>query len=110
MLRCGMHLAPLKRQLEDYGRRQRGDIKAHAPVPARQSSASGSRGRIMVLSRRPTGRNYTFIAKTSLNVNFDQLAAGSEVQFLEDIGSEGFQAKRVSTGKRHAGEGEEEEE
>ena len=38
--------------------------------------------------------------------NFDKLEAGSEVQFLEDIGGEGFQAKRVSTGKHHTAEGE----
>jgi hypothetical protein len=29
-----------------------------------------------------------------------------KIQFLEDIASEGLQAKRVSTGKHHTGEGE----
>ena len=58
----------------------------------------------------PDGQELYFHRENLANVNFDQLAAGSEVQFLEDIGSEGFQAKRVSTGKRHAEEGEEEEE
>jgi ribosomal subunit interface protein len=98
-----------KRQLEDYGRRQRGDIKAHAPV---------LRGKVVRLVAEedygfietPDGQELYFHRENLANVNFDQLAAGSEVQFLEDIGSEGFQAKRVSTGKRHAEEGEEEEE
>jgi ribosomal subunit interface protein len=96
-----------KRQLEDYGRRQRGDIKAHAPV---------LRGKVVRLIAEedygfietPDGQELYFHRENLANVNFDQLAAGSEVQFLEDIGSEGFQAKRVSTGKRHAEEGEEE--
>lgn len=98
-----------KRQLEDYGRRQRGDIKAHAPV---------LRGKVVRLIAEedygfietPDGQELYFHRENLANVNFDQLATGSEVQFLEDIGSEGFQAKRVSTGKRNAGEGEEEEE
>jgi ribosomal subunit interface protein len=94
-----------KRQLEDYGRRQRGDIKAHAPV---------LRGKVVRLIAEEDygfietrdGQELYFHRENLANINFDQLAAGSEVQFLEDIGSEGFQAKRVSTGKRHAGEGE----
>lgn len=98
-----------KRQLEDYGRRQRGDIKAHAPV---------LRGKVVRLIAEeeygfietPDGQELYFHRENLANINFDQLAEGSEVQFLEDIGSEGFQAKRVSAGKRHAGEGEEEEE
>ena len=97
-----------KRQLEDYGRRQRGDIKAHPPV------LHGKVVRLMAeedygFIETPDGQELYFHRENLANVNFDQLAAGSEVQFLEDIGSEGFQAKRVSTGKRRAEEGEEEE-
>lgn len=94
-----------KRQLEDYGHRQRGDIKTHAPV---------LHGRV---TRVIADENYGFIETSEghelyfhrdnlANNNFDKLAAGSEVRFLEDIGSEGLQAKRVSTGKHHAAEGE----
>lgn|SRR5687768_2189887 len=97
-----------KRQLEDYGRRQRGDVKAHAPV---------LRGRVARLVEdegygfieTPDGQELYFHRENLASNNFDQLAAGSEVQFLEDIASEGFQAKRVSTGKHHLENIEEEE-
>ena len=100
--------AAAKRQLEDYGRRQRGDIKAHAPV---------LRGRVARLVEdegygfieTPDGQELYFHRENLASNNFDQLAAGSEVQFLEDIASEGLQAKRVSTGKHHIENIEEEE-
>ena len=38
--------------------------------------------------------------------DFDRLTVGEDVQFLEDIGSEDYQAKRVSTGKHHFPENE----
>lgn len=96
-----------RRQLEDHGRRQRGDIKAHAPV---------LRGRVKRLVpeegygfiETPDGQELYFHRDNLAGNNFDKLMEGGEVQFLEDIGSEGFQAKRVSTGKHHI-EGEEAE-
>lgn len=89
-----------KRQLEDHARRQRGDTKLHAPV---------LQGKVIHLFK---AENYGFIETSDgqelyfhrdnlSGHDFDQLAAGDEVQFLEDIGSEGYQAKRVSTGKHH---------
>ncbi len=98
-----------KRQLEDYGRRQRGDIKAHAPV---------LHGRVVRLMAEegygfietPDGQELYFHRENLAENNFDQLAEGSEVKFLEDIGGEGLQAKRVSAGKRHIAEGEAEQE
>lgn len=89
-----------KRQLEDHARRQRGDTKTHAPV---------LQGKVIHLFK---AENYGFIEASDgqelyfhrdnlSGHDFDQLAAGDEVQFLEDIGSEGYQAKRVSTGKHH---------
>lgn len=98
-----------KRQLEDYGRRQRGDIKAHAPV---------MRGKVVSLIAEegygfietPDGEELYFHRDNLAESNFDKLEAGAEVKFLEDIGSEGSQAKRVSTGKHHVVEGEANEE
>lgn len=95
-----------KRQLEDYGRRQRGEIKAHAPV------LHGKVVRLMPeegygFVETPDGQELYFHRENLANNNFEQLMEGSEVQFLEDIGSEGFQAKRVSTGRRQAEEPEE---
>jgi ribosomal subunit interface protein len=97
-----------KRQLEDYGRRQRGEIKAHAPV---------LHGKVVRLLpeegygfvETPDGQELYFHRENLANNNFEQLEEGSEVQFLEDIGSEGFQAKRVSTGRHSVEEPEEAE-
>ncbi|SET33776.1 ribosomal subunit interface protein [Nitrosospira multiformis] len=97
-----------KRQLEDYGRRQRGEVKAHAPV------LHGKVVRLMPeegygFVETSGGQELYFHRENLANNNFEQLEEGSEVQFLEDIGSEGFQAKRVSTGKRQIEEPEEAE-
>jgi len=89
-----------KRQLEDYARRQRGDTKLHAPV---------LQGKVIQLFKTedygfietPDGRELYFHRDNLAGHAFDQLAVGDAVQFLEDIGSEGYQAKRVSTGKHH---------
>lgn len=94
-----------RRQLEDYGRRQRGDIKTHAPV---------LHGRVVRLIEEegygfietPDGEELYFHRENLAENNFHRLEEGSEVQFLEDIGSEGFQAKRVSMGKHHVAKGE----
>ena len=97
-----------KRKLEDYGRRQRGEVKAHAPV------LHGKVVRLMPeegygFVETPDGQELYFHRGNLANNNFEQLEEGSEVQFLEDIGSEGFQAKRVSTGRRQVEEPEEAE-
>ncbi|MEK6736884.1 MAG: cold shock domain-containing protein [Pseudomonadota bacterium] len=47
------------------------------------------------------GRELYFHRENLAGHDFDQLTVGEEVQFLEDISSEGYQAKRVSTGKHH---------
>ena len=94
-----------KRQLEDYARRQRGDTKVHAPA---------LHGKVIRLIDEEgygfietfDGRELYFHRENLADDNFDKLTEGSEVQFLEDIGSEGYQAKRVSTGKHHIPESE----
>lgn len=48
------------------------------------------------------GKELYFHRDNLASHDFDQLAPGDEVQFLRDIGSEGYQAKRVNTGKHHA--------
>lgn len=89
-----------KRQIEDYGRRQRGDTKAHAPV---------LQGKV---TRLVEDEGYGFIEtadgqelyfhRTNLsNGDFDKLAIGGDVHFLEDVGAEGLQAKRVRSGRNH---------
>ncbi|MDP1573386.1 MAG: ribosome-associated translation inhibitor RaiA [Coxiellaceae bacterium] len=94
-----------KRQLEDYSRRQRGDTKAHAPVlhgkVIRLIEAEG-----YGFIETSDGQELYFTRDNLANINFDKLTVGCEVQFLEDIGKEGLQAKRVSTGKHHVAKGE----
>ncbi len=89
-----------RRRLEDHVRHQRGDTKIHAPV---------LHGKITRLFNDEDygfietfdGRELYFHRDNLAGHDFDRLAEGEEVQFLEDVGSEGYQAKRVSTGKHH---------
>lgn len=89
-----------KRQLEDYGRKQHGDTKTHAPV---------LHGKIVRLVSNEgygfietaDGRELYFHRDNLAGHDFDRLTTGEDVQFLQDIGSEGYQAKRISTGKHH---------
>lgn len=90
-----------KRKLEDYARRQRGDIKVHEPV---------SYGRIARIFpeegfgfiETPGGSEVYFHRENVVHPDFAQLKPGTEVQFLEVMGNDGLQARRVSAGKHHA--------
>lgn len=86
-----------KRRLEDYGRRQRGETKQHeGPLHGRVARLfSDGVGFI----ETPDGREFYFARDNVVHPDFDKLEVGSEVQFLEDAGGEGLQAKRVSVGK-----------
>lgn len=89
-----------RRQLEEHARLMRGDVKAH-PLEqhgrvARLSPKEGC-GFIETLD----GRELYFSRENVVSPAFEQLQEGTEVQFLEDIGGEGPQAKRVSAGKHH---------
>lgn len=84
-----------RRRLEDYARRHRGDVKAHELE---------SHGRVVRLF---TDEGYGFIEKADgtqfyfhrynvVHPDFDELEVSDEVSFLEEGGSEGLQANRVS--------------
>lgn len=89
-----------KRQLDDYARRQRHDVKAHALVlHGKVVRIFKDEGYGFVESL--DGRELYFHRDNLSEGDFDRLTVGTEVQFIEDIGSEGYQAKRVSTGKHH---------
>lgn len=88
-----------KRKLEDHIRRQRGQVKAHEQ-PAH--------GRVVRLFEEgygfietSDGRELYFDRSNVVDPSFEQLQVGTEVQFLEEMGSEGLQAKRVSAGRHH---------
>ena len=91
-----------KRQLEDYGRRQRGETKTH------EGELHGQIARIFAdgfgFIETADGREFYFNRDNLTHTNFDKLQVGNEVHFIgEATGSEGFQAKRVSvSNKQHA--------
>ncbi|MEW6313727.1 MAG: ribosome-associated translation inhibitor RaiA [Pseudomonadota bacterium] len=90
-----------KRQLEDYVRRQRGDTKMHAPVfhgTVTRLNMEEGYGFI----ETEDGHELYFSRDNLANGNFDKLNVGSDVHFLEALGGEGLQAKRISTGKYQA--------
>ena len=87
-----------RRKLEDYGRRQRLEIKAHEPV------LSGRVARLVPEERYGfiagiDGREFYFSAMNLANGNYDDMAEGDEVRFLEDAGKDGLQARRVTLRK-----------
>lgn len=49
--------------------------------------------------RTADGRELYFSREDVVHPGFDQLESGAQVQFLEEPGAEGLQAKRVSVGK-----------
>jgi cold shock CspA family protein len=91
----------MRRQLEDYARTLRGDVKTHELpdhghivelVPAEDY------GRI----ETPDGRSVYFHRNSVLDGDFDDLEEGAEVRFAEESGAEGPQASTVHViGKHH---------
>ena len=86
------------RKLEDYGRQQRGDIKAHDMElhgrVARLFKEEGY-GFIETLD----GREFYFHRNNLAHQDFDQINIGEGVAFVEEMGNEGLQANRVSVRK-----------
>jgi len=84
-----------KRQLEDYGRRQRGAVKVHE---------AENRGQVLRLFpadgygflQSLDERELYFSAANVVHPGFDKLREGMLVTYLEEGGGEGPQAKRVS--------------
>ena len=84
----------VRRALEDYGRKQRGDVKHHEP------SAFGRVARIFEegygFIETDEGDEVYFHRDNVVKPGFDRLGVGDEVQFILDMGGESMQAKRVS--------------
>lgn len=90
-----------RRQLEDYGRRQRGQTKTHEmPLHGRISEIHPSQG----YGRLETGdgREVYFHKNSVIHGDFEKLRVGSEVRFAEEKGEKGLQASNViPIGKHH---------
>lgn len=90
--------AAAKRKLQDYSKRQRGQVKTHE-MPRRGIIARifKEEGYGFIISN---GEEYYFSHANVSYPDFAKLEAGIEVQFLEAMGAEGLQANRVTAGKQ----------
>jgi len=88
------------RRLQDYARRQRGDVKTHeAPSIGRVSKLLPEEGYGFLST--PDGREVYFHKDSVLNRGFRRLRVGSKVGFVEEQGEKGPQASTVRVrGKR----------
>jgi cold shock CspA family protein/ribosome-associated translation inhibitor RaiA len=87
----------IRRQLEDYVREQRADIKAHEEAPqARVSKLFHDYGFL----ETPDGREIYFHCNSVLNNGFKTLQVGTHVHFAEEQGNEGPQASTVTVAER----------
>ena len=90
-----------RRKLQDYARKQRGDIKAHDVPPHGSISEiipSQDFGRIV----SSDGRDIYFHRNSVVDGDFDMLEEGDQVWFSEEAGEEGPQASTVHiVGKHH---------
>jgi cold shock CspA family protein/ribosome-associated translation inhibitor RaiA len=89
-----------RRQLQDYVRQMRGDTKTHETPP------HGKVTKLFVeegygFIELPDGRDIYFHANSLLDIPFNQLAVGSEVRFVEEVGEQGPQATSVRVVGRH---------
>jgi len=88
------------RRVQDYARRQRGDIKTHEALSiGRVSKLLPGEGYGFLTT--PDGREIYFHERSVLNRGFRRLKVGSEVRFVEEQGEKGPQASTVRiSGKR----------
>lgn len=89
----------VRRRLEDYARRRRGDVKAHeVPPHGRIVDLYPEHGRIETAD----GRIVYFHRNSVIDADFDKFAIGTEVRFVEEAGERGPQASTVYVvGKHH---------
>lgn len=90
----------VRRQLEDYVREMRGDVKAHETAP---------HGKVVQIVpeegfgwiETSDGRQVYFHRNALLDGGFDGLELGTEVRFVEEMGEKGPQASTVRLVGRH---------
>lgn len=88
------------RLLEDHVRRRRGDVKHLDEQPhARVRAVVAGQGHGFL--ETTDGREIYFHKNSLVNADFDTLAAGTEVAFVEEAGKKGPQASTVRVVGRH---------
>lgn len=90
-----------RRQLEDFGRRHRYQVKSHeTPAHGRVSQLNREDGYGMI--ETSDGREIYFHRNSVVNADFDGLEMGEKVRFNEEMGDLGPQASTVMVeGKHH---------
>lgn len=89
-----------RRQVEDYVRHQRGEVKTHEPPSHACVSQLIPKGDYGFLET-PDGREIYFHRHSVLSDAFDRLKVGTEVTFVEEEGNKGPQASTVKLVGRH---------
>jgi cold shock CspA family protein/ribosome-associated translation inhibitor RaiA len=90
------------RQIEDYVRLQRVEVKKHEPAAhARIARIFPQQGYGFL--QTPDGRDVYFHRQSVVEADFDQLERGAQVTFVEVLGDKGPQASTVKLVGRHAG-------
>lgn len=91
----------VRRRLEDYVRRRRGQVKHHElPPHGRIAELYPEQGYGMIAT--PDGRLVYFHKNSLVDAKFEQLKIGDEVRFAEEMGERGPQASTVHrVGKHH---------
>lgn len=82
------------RGLEDYGSKQRGDVKHHESLYRGTVTKLFEEGYGFIETRE--GDEIYFHRENVANPDFDKIALGDEVQFILEPAGDGMQAKRVS--------------
>jgi ribosomal subunit interface protein len=83
-----------KRQIEDYIRQQRGDVKHHEETARAVVSALFPEKGYGFLTT-PDGREFYFHKNSVLGNKFKDLKIGMKVRFVEELGEKGPQASTV---------------
>ena len=84
-----------RRQLQDFSRRQRGEVKVHEAVPhAVVTKLFSQEGYGFI--EESGGREIYFHENSVLNRGFRHLDVGSQVRFSEEMGEKGPQASSVT--------------
>lgn len=88
------------RLLEDHVRRRRQDVKHHEGMPHARVRVVEV-GQDFGFLQTPDGRDVYFHKNSLVNADFDTLAPGTEVVFVEAAGDKGPQASTVRVVGRH---------
>lgn len=90
----------MRRELEDYVREMRGDVKSHEAAPHGKVSELFPMEDYGFI-RTPEDRRVYFHRNSVLDGRFDELDLNSEVSFVEEMGDKGPQASTVRFVRPH---------